>query len=330
MKTSTTFKGASKPYGATGHFDEPMRHKLQGMGIKTGNLAEFSGSPTGKFGTPSGLLIHNVPSRISPQYSSWTDKSFKINDHIEIMAGYRKMRDGFNHYAVLYVDGVPVDEAKAHYINRTWESYDYQSVMQSLVNKTRDLSPEQKAEAKAYLEKGHADMSDFKMTAMIAKLGDVMTSSKKESNDWKERMIKAGLGDRGLEMPEDWDTLSEETKEARLNAVIKEMGEAGKHEEAEEHRPLESSQGGHAETTYNLEPRYDARSSFYGKAKVRSGAGRQTLESYGTDVAYVEDGKAHVNGTYSQTTLRHIKEFLKANGFKAETKEQIEKDYETK
>ena len=39
MKTSTTFKGASKPYGASGHFDEPMRHKLQGMGIKTGHQA---------------------------------------------------------------------------------------------------------------------------------------------------------------------------------------------------------------------------------------------------------------------------------------------------
>jgi len=38
-KSSTTFKGASKPYGATGHFDEPMRHKMQGMGLKTGHLA---------------------------------------------------------------------------------------------------------------------------------------------------------------------------------------------------------------------------------------------------------------------------------------------------
>ena len=39
MKTNTTFKGAPKPYGATGHFDEPMRHKLQGSGFKTGHLA---------------------------------------------------------------------------------------------------------------------------------------------------------------------------------------------------------------------------------------------------------------------------------------------------
>ena len=36
---------------------------------------------------------------------------------------------------------------------------------------------------------------------------------------------------------------------------------------------------------------------------------------------------AEVYGTYSATTLRHIKEFLKQNGFKADSKSQIEKDY---
>jgi hypothetical protein len=36
-------------------------------------------------------------------------------------------------------------------------------------------------------------------------------------------MIKAGLGNKGLEMPEDWDSLSEEEKERRLNNVIGEL-----------------------------------------------------------------------------------------------------------
>jgi hypothetical protein len=39
-KSSTTFKGAPKPYGATGHFDEPRRHALQAKGIKTGHLSD--------------------------------------------------------------------------------------------------------------------------------------------------------------------------------------------------------------------------------------------------------------------------------------------------
>jgi len=36
-------------------------------------------------------------------------------------------------------------------------------------------------------------------------------------------MIKAGLGDKGLIMPEDWDSLDEDTKQARLDGVIKMM-----------------------------------------------------------------------------------------------------------
>ncbi len=38
-------------------------------------------------------------------------------------------------------------------------------------------------------------------------------------------MIKAGFGDKGLSMPDDWILLSEDEKERRLNNVIKEMEE---------------------------------------------------------------------------------------------------------
>ena len=76
-----------------------------------------------------------------------------------------------------------------------------------------------------------------------------------------------------------------------------------------------------------LRTEHDARASFYGKAKVRQENNRITLISYTTEVAYIENGKAVVKGTYSNTTLRHIKEFLKQNGFKAETKTQILNDY---
>ena len=56
----------------------------------------------------------------------------------------------------------------------------------------------------------------------IAKLGEIMTGSQKEANTWKERMIKAGLG-AGIQMPEDWNTLPEDEKEARLNKEIEFM-----------------------------------------------------------------------------------------------------------
>lgn len=76
-----------------------------------------------------------------------------------------------------------------------------------------------------------------------------------------------------------------------------------------------------------LMPIYDMRDSFYNKARTREENGKLTLISYRTDVAYIKNGKAVVLGNYSMTTLRHIKEFLKQNGFKAENLKQILKDY---
>lgn len=76
-------------------------------------------------------------------------------------------------------------------------------------------------------------------------------------------------------------------------------------------------------------PYYDSAKSFYGKAKVIEIENDVFLMSYDTIVAFFNrDTKiAKVIDTYSATTLRHIKEFLKQSSFKAETKKQIEKDY---
>lgn len=79
---------------------------------------------------------------------------------------------------------------------------------------------------------------------------------------------------------------------------------------------------------YELAVKYDNHNSFYGKAVVRENEdGTKQLFSYETEVAYIENGKAYVIDTYSSTMLRHIKEFLKQNGYKATTKKQIEDDY---
>lgn len=88
-------------------------------------------------------------------------------------------------------------------------------------------------------------------------------------------------------------------------------------------------------STYDLFPRYDARKSFYGKAVVSDHQdGTIELRSYGTLVAKVtippespQNTTAEVYGWFSNTTGRHIKEFLLQYGFKAENKSQILKDY---
>jgi hypothetical protein len=81
--------------------------------------------------------------------------------------------------------------------------------------------------------------------------------------------------------------------------------------------------------TRELNTNYDSRQSFYGKAFEDYTDDKIILYSYNTRVAEIDRNThtATVIGTYSATTLRHIKEFLKQHGFEAESKAQIEKDY---
>ena len=77
-----------------------------------------------------------------------------------------------------------------------------------------------------------------------------------------------------------------------------------------------------------LDTQYDSRNSFYNKARISDDG--NTLYSYETKVMEIVDGTPKITcrvDQLSQTTLRHIKEFLKQKGFKAETKQQIIRDY---
>ena len=58
----------------------------------------------------------------------------------------------------------------------------------------------------------------MKTTGMVALMGEILCDNKKYKNKWKKRMMKAGLPD--IQFPEDWDTLSEDEKEKRLNKII--------------------------------------------------------------------------------------------------------------
>lgn len=75
-----------------------------------------------------------------------------------------------------------------------------------------------------------------------------------------------------------------------------------------------------------LRARYDARQSFYKKAYTIKYNNILYLRSYDTIVAKIENSEAVINGWYSQTTARHINEFLKQNGFKAMTKKEMEEN----
>lgn len=155
-------------------------------------------------------------------------KIFKITEHIEVVCNSERTRYGFRHLATMCRDGAEIQDGKCTYQNRTWERYEFQSVLNDVVNKAfknKLISEEEQKTCKEFIDGDQTDWSAFKTTSMVAKLGDLFCDNQKDRNDWKARMLKAGFENKGLELPEDWDTLDEDTKQARLDGVIKIMGE---------------------------------------------------------------------------------------------------------
>lgn len=147
-------------------------------------------------------------------------KKFNINDEYDAICEHKNTRNGFKHEATLLRNGEEVTTVKGCYQNRTWESYEFKTVLSKLLTKTEILTDEEK---KSFLERGEKLESErvdcmFSTVSMVAKMGEIMCDDKKDANDWKKRMIEAGLG--GVSFPDDWDNLSEEEKESRMNKAL--------------------------------------------------------------------------------------------------------------
>ena len=154
-------------------------------------------------------------------------KTFQINNEAVIVCDWKKTKTAFKHEATLLVNGVERDTTKICYLNRTWEAYEFESVIEKLLDKTQYLN---EAERKAFLDKcagrAHEEVkSMFGAIGAVALMGEIFHAGNPRAiNDWKTRMLKAGFGNSGLIMPEDWDSLSENDKEARLNGAIAQLG----------------------------------------------------------------------------------------------------------
>jgi len=152
----------------------------------------------------------------------------KITKNITIKAECYQTQYSWGHKAYILRDGQKIGYCRAVYQNRTWESYEYESVLKSLYEKGKKvLSVYELRQLKKMIDNGgqvEAEKIDkqFASVAMVAKIGELFTDNQKEANNWKTRMLKAGI--IGLDMPENWDALPEDEKTARLDKVIQEMG----------------------------------------------------------------------------------------------------------
>ena len=83
---------------------------------------------------------------------------------------------------------------------------------------------------------------------------------------------------------------------------------------------------------FELEPIIDKRKSFYKKAKILIDKnGNKFLKSYDSIIAEVIIGKVKINNDVylwdSQTSLRHLRDFLYQLGYEIGTKQELIKMY---
>jgi len=161
-------------------------------------------------------------------YKLENEKNFHVSDNVSITCHYQNTSYGFRHLATLYINGFKQDQTSKAYYNRTWECFTYESVLNKLADRqNKELEQTIKNFVIDYQKIDEQEINKkFGMIANIASLGNIFADNQKDKNSWKERMLKAGLINKeneGLIMPDNWNELSEDEKEIRLNNVINEM-----------------------------------------------------------------------------------------------------------
>ena len=60
-------------------------------------------------------------------------KIFNLDNIYNIVCNWKKTRNGFKHTANLCKNGFSVFETKICYLNRTWESFEYESILLKVI-----------------------------------------------------------------------------------------------------------------------------------------------------------------------------------------------------
>ena len=61
-------------------------------------------------------------------------KIFKLNKDYQVVCDYVSTRSGFKHVATLLRDGIEVSDTKVCYQNRTWEKFQYETVIHKIID----------------------------------------------------------------------------------------------------------------------------------------------------------------------------------------------------
>lgn len=146
-------------------------------------------------------------------------KLFQLTKSYAIVCEWKKTRIAFKHEATILFNGSEVYKTKVCYQNRTWESYEFQSVLHKAISGyfTENGNVYIKIVdgiGRQYIDK---ELAPFKA---LAALGEVLGTSQKEKNAFKQKALKAIPG---ISFPDDFDKLSDDEKTKRLDGAIAQL-----------------------------------------------------------------------------------------------------------
>jgi hypothetical protein len=124
MAKGTTFKGAPKPMGASGHFYEPRRHALQAKGLKTGHLSQPVMTPLLKDDKPiiKKASKYNINPPVPNHGKRYVSRSLRASDVIDNLTW------GHDLIEEIKDDETLTDKQKLKLINEVVENLDYVDV----------------------------------------------------------------------------------------------------------------------------------------------------------------------------------------------------------
>jgi hypothetical protein len=146
----------------------------------------------------------------------------------QVICEYKKTRMAFKHTAIVRDEHYnAISETKICYQNRTWESYEFQSVIHQAIGIAfgaggrRKNKPEQDALIKQYCDEIDArargiEAKRFEPVKMVCAFGALLTSTPEERANWDKRMLSTIPG---IDFPDDFDQLSVEEQQKRLDAA---------------------------------------------------------------------------------------------------------------
>jgi len=154
-------------------------------------------------------------------------KTYNFGDGYQVICRSENTRYGFRHLCELTKNYNVIAKTKACYYNRTWESYEFQSVIHSAINAAfdnRTRAQQRKGQAPDACIKQYCDEVDdlargieskrFDPVKMACAFGALLTDDVKERVQWDKRMLSTIPG---IDFPDDFDSLPVEEQQKRLD-----------------------------------------------------------------------------------------------------------------